>query len=378
MKILQLSKYYSPVKGGLEVVAEFFSKAFVDLGHEVTVLSFGADDRAYTGKFDEKVLQAKEDLLLLSTPFSLSYLRALKKELTSGVDLIFVHLPNPFAHEILKFVKRFNTKPTRVIGVYHSDIVNQRYLRDIYNLHFLSDRSLYDGFICSSPQLKEFSPVLSKVKDKTTVIPFCVDALAEGLIRSPHHTFQGNFLAIGRLVPYKGFDFLIQSFKDLPYNLTIVGKGPLDSKLREMATANVTFMGEVSDEVKRELICTSDALIMSSINESEAYGMTIVESFSAGLPVIGSAIRSGVSFLLRDRQTGLTFPVKNQEALIKAIEAFATDSRLRSRLSKNGMEFYQTYLSYEAFRANVSGLLKKFDTRKPQPKPEKTVHDLAV
>ncbi|MBY0516468.1 MAG: glycosyltransferase [Bacteriovoracaceae bacterium] len=358
MKVLQLSKYYPPTYGGLEIVAEFFSRAALDLNHEVVVLSLGEVNKKYAGSYKEQVLQSREDIKVKSSPLSYSYLWQFYSQLKNNTpSVIFVHLPNPYAHELLKlFGSMIRAKNIKIVGIYHSDIINQVTLRDAYNLHFKNSLSVYDYFICSSPNLRETSAILSTLeRNKVQVIPFCIESLPPlSTLRSP---FKGKFLTIGRMVPYKGFEFLIECFKNLPYELTVVGGGPLENKLKKLAGNNVKFLGSVSEKKKFELFEEHDALIVSSINRAEAYGMTIVEAFSQGLPVLASDIDTGVSFLVQENKTGLKFPIKNAEILEQKIKMLSENQNLIQELSQNSLDFFHRELSYPAFLRNVDKFL---------------------
>ncbi len=354
MRILQLSKYYPPAHGGLELVAEFFSRAFVDRGDDVAVLALGKEDGTYQGRFGERVIQGREDIKLRSSPFSLSYLQEFRRYLRrERPDYVLVHLPHPFAHELIGWTKSLlQGSKTKIVGVYHSDIINQVFLRDAYNLHFSRSLGLYDFFVCSSPHLRRSSAILSQIPDaKMQILPFCVDAHLAPVARRP--AFRGRFLSIGRLVPYKGYDFLIDAFRRLPYELTIIGGGPLGEKLRAMAPPNVQFTGEVSDAEKLRLLDDHDGLIMSSVNRAEAYGMTIVEAFARGLPVVASDVDTGVSFLVRDGETGLMFGIRDEASLRRKLETFGENPALIGQLALRAQEFYQRELTYDAFRRNV-------------------------
>ncbi len=359
MKILQLSKYYPPTYGGLEIVAEFFSRAAIDLGHSVQVLSVGKNENYYRGKYGEEVWQSSEDIKVKSSPISFGFLKQFNSLLKNHTpDVVLVHLPNPFSHEVLKiFRSTIKEKNIRIVGVFHSDIINQVTLRDAYNLYFKSSIEVYDNFICSSPNLIETSPVLSSIeRNKVKVIPFCIDNPEMVTVNRPEH-FTGKFLTIGRMVPYKGFEFLIDTFKKLPYELSIIGDGPLKESLVAQAPANVKFLGSISENEKFQLFSRHDALIVSSINRAEAFGMTIVEAFSVGLPVLASNIDTGVSYLVREGVTGLKFEIKNKDELIKQIERLSHSPELSKKLSRQSMEFFKSHLSYEAFRNNFNQFL---------------------
>lgn len=359
MKILQLSKFYPPTHGGLEVVAEFFSRASVALGHDVTVLSVGEESKNYSGRYRERVIQCKTDVTLKSAPFSLRFAREFLRELKE-TNLLLVHLPNPYTHLLLRiFRKAIREHSIRVIGIYHSDVINQAMLREAYDVHFKSTLDIYDGFVCSSHKLRKSSSILSVLpEEKISVIPFCVD------VRSPirNRTPSGpkRFLSIGRMVPYKGFEFLVNAFRSLPYELTIVGGGPLLSSLKSQAPKNVHFTGEISDEEKDRLFEHHHALIVASINRAEAYGMTIVEAFGHGLPVIASDIDTGVTFLVQNELTGLTFPILSESDLIAQVERCARDTELHTNLSKNCSQFYDSELSYAAFEKNLAKFLAAY------------------
>ena len=360
MKILQLSKYYPPTHGGLEQVAEFFSRTFIDLGYSVDIVSLGNKKDFYHGLYGENVYQAREDIKLGSSPLSIGYYQHVKHLIEKEApQFLLVHLPNPFAHEVIKhFFSFFKEKKIKILGIYHSDIINQVVLRDAYNLYFSNHLHVYDYFICSSRNLKNSSSILSKLSDdKVKVIPFCVEHSFMAKSQNRNSQFNGKFLTIGRMVPYKGYEFLIQAFKNLPYTLTVVGNGPLKDKLKAMASPNVHFAGQITEEEKFNLLTSHDALIMSSINRAEAYGMTIVEAFSVGLPVIASNIDTGVSFLVRDGETGYKFPIKDEAGLLAQIESVARDPQTTQRLSKACRDFFNTSLNYSAFRENLKRLI---------------------
>lgn len=369
MKILQLSKYYPPTHGGLELVAEFFSRASVVLKNDVTVVALGESTKNYTGRYGEKVLQSKEDIKLNSSPFSLRYFLNVRKEITENrPDVILLHLPHPYSHEIAKWVKSSSlNKNLKIVGIFHSDVVKQVHLKDAYNFHFKRHLEIYDYFLCSSKNLKDSSEILAALPDeRVRIIPFCIDHTNIGKPISRPGKFLGKFITIGRLVPYKGYEFLINCFNSLPYELTIIGTGPLNKELQKIANYNIKFLGEVSEEQKFKLMNTHDALIMSSINKAEAYGMTIVEAFSVGLPVIAADINTGVSFLVKHEKTGLKFKVQDEASLKLQMGRLETDQQLRQAVSLQCFEFFQKDLNFGAFCANLEAFLESCIAEKPK------------
>jgi rhamnosyl/mannosyltransferase len=355
MNVLQLSKYYPPRKGGIETVAAQFSRAHQALGDQNYIISFGDQEAFYTGNFQEKVTQIKQDFFIASTPISFNFHRKILEYIkVNNIEIIYVHLPNPYMHQLLYYLRSEIKIP--IIGIYHSDIVNQKYLGPIYMSYFKATSNLYHKIICSSENLKKSSTYLQKYKEKVYCIPFPVDGHVAPILRTKG---QGKFLYVGRLVPYKGLEFLIKAFKKIPYDLTIIGDGPLKSKIEVCASKNVHLLGEVSEEQKQEYFNSCDALILSSINNSEAYGMVLAEALERGMPVVAPNIPTGVTFLARHNETGLIFDVLSEEKLIFCLNEIQQNQDLYSELSKKARHFYEINLTPEVFAKKLDQVIKE-------------------
>jgi glycosyltransferase involved in cell wall biosynthesis len=353
MRVLQLSKYYDPVSGGIELVARMMSKAFIEGGHQVDVIAFSDKNLKRIGRYNESVEEIKQDLFLISTPMSFKFFFRFKELILKNTyDRIYVHLPNPYMHEVIHFYqKEIRSRGIKVIGVYHSDILNKGFLGTAYQAYFKSTHYLYDEIICSSPKLISSSSTLNALPaSKMKVIPFCVDETGGFQQRKK---FRGHLIAIGRMVPYKGFKFLIDAINDSPYKLTIIGTGPLFSELKRIAGPNVNLIGQVSDAEKEVLLSESDVLVVSSNSRAEAYGMTIVEAFEKGLPVIASDINSGVTYLVSEQKTGLTFKINDKNEFLSKLALLSNDPALLENLSRNCHDFYQRTLSFKKFMSNL-------------------------
>lgn len=355
MKILQLSKFYPPILGGIELVEKMITKAHCSLKDEVFIVAFKQKNENFsqTGEFGELIEWINLDIKLKSAPFNLSFIsqfRAYIKE--NKIERIYVHLPNPFMHELVRFNRKFlNKNRVEVVAVYHSDIINQKILRFFYDKYFVKTADLYHKIIVSSDNLWRFSKVLTKLPaDKKTVIPFCSEGNMEFLERKK---FGGKLLAIGRLVPYKGFKFLIEALKDTEFELHIIGDGPLYQELVEIKASNVFLHKRLSEKEKNILISQSDLLVVSSINKAEAYGMIIVEAFESGLPVVASNIDSGVTFLVQDKITGKVFETLNKAQLVSAIRYFKENPVEYNAISNKVRSFYESDLSFESFKNKI-------------------------
>lgn len=356
MRVLQLCKYYPPTMGGIELVEKTITKAHKELADDVHIVAFANESKSFKGEFSENIINIPEDLFLKSAPFNFKFIFHFKKIVEElMVDRIYVHLPNPYMHEVVHLAKSFlQKKGIQVVAVYHSDIVNQKFLGKLYTSYFKLTASTYNLWMCSSEKLWNSSHVLSSLKkEQQRIIPFCTDGIIQ---YRPRKKFRGKCLAVGRLVPYKGFDFLVEALKNTEYELHVVGNGPELDSLQKKASSNIIFHKNLSHERKSELFNDSDVLIVSSLNRSEAYGMTIVEAFEAGMPVVASDINSGVTFLTQHEKTGLVFEIKNKSQLLKCLERLKSEEGLFERLSLNARYFFEDVLTFDKFKEKIKNL----------------------
>lgn len=96
---------------------------------------------------------------------------------------------------------------------------------------------------------------------------------------------RGNaFLYVGRLVPYKRADLVVEAFAGLDERLIVVGQGTLGTGLKARATDNVTFLDEVDEENLIDLYRTTRAIVFPA---EEDFGIAMAEAQACGTPVIG-------------------------------------------------------------------------------------------
>lgn len=129
---------------------------------------------------------------------------------------------------------------------------------------------------------------------------------------------QDYFLAVGRLIRYKRFDLIVETFNRLGLPLKIVGEGPSYKELKQMAGRNIEFLGYVSDDEKARLYAEAQAFIFPQI---EDFGITPVESMASGLPVIALG-QGGALETVVDKKTGILFEEQTVESLAGAVETF--------------------------------------------------------
>lgn len=135
------------------------------------------------------------------------------------------------------------------------------------------------------------------------------------------------FLFFGRLSHEKGINTLIDAFiSNRNAKLKIVGTGPEEDKLRKRVidaeAYNIEFAGYRSGDALKEIIRDAAFVVVPS-EWYENNPMTIVEAYSAGVPVIGAKI-GGIPEIVDDWKTGFLFTSGDSDALRKCIEKAAS------------------------------------------------------
>lgn len=135
------------------------------------------------------------------------------------------------------------------------------------------------------------------------------------------------FLFFGRLSHEKGINTLIDAFiSNRNAKLKIVGTGPEEDKLKKRVidaeAYNIEFAGYRNGDALKEIIRDAAFVVVPS-EWYENNPMTIIEAYSAGIPVIGAKI-GGIPEIVDEGKTGFLFPSGDSDALSKCIEKTAS------------------------------------------------------
>src|SRR3546814_414 len=138
-------------------------------------------------------------------------------------------------------------------------------------------------------------------------------ALADGLhghITPP--PADGPVLAVGRLVPEKGFDVLIRAAAKAAVPVVIVGDGGQEAALRALADelgADVTFAGPVApDELGPHYRA---ARLVAVPSHREGFGLVAAEALASGRAVVASSV-GGLAQVVADGVTGPLVPAGDE------------------------------------------------------------------
>jgi len=167
---------------------------------------------------------------------------------------------------------------------------------------------------------------------------------------------KGSYgLYFGRLSDEKGVELILESLKNLPtIEFKVVGDGPLLKDLVELAEtfklSNVEFLGAKWGSELDDILYKAKYVVVPSL-WYENFPYSILQSFVAGVPVIGST-RGGIPELIGD-QRGLLFDPNNIASLTEAINTFDSDDELAMQMGVFARNYVEDNFSDELFYQNL-------------------------
>lgn len=360
MRVLHIGKFFPPHPGGIERTCADLAAALSASGVATAVLAH-AEPRTHRGRSfrrgDVDVTLVACHRQLLYVPLSPGFPWRLEQMIRRfRPDLLHLHVPNTsaFSALLLRSARRLPW-----ILHWHADVAadaQHAALRFAYRLYRPWEQALLArarAVIATSAPYLNASTALAPWRDKVRVIPLGIaPAGAAGDATAGYETIPPAWkdgalrvLAVGRLSYYKGFDVLLDALAHVPQaGLVLVGEGEgkahLHARARECGIdARVSFAGHVDDDTLSALYANADVLCLPSIDRSEAFGLVLLEAMRAGVPVIASEIRgSGVSYVVRARETGMLVPPGDAEALASALRRMAEDGAARKRMGEAGAQ----------------------------------------
>ena len=177
-------------------------------------------------------------------------------------------------------------------------------------------------------------------------------------------------IAVGRLIPKKGFSDLIRSCALLAergksFRCEIIGEGPLGEALRRQIDDmhlqnNVELIGAKPQTQLRGRLAAANVFVLPSVMDPDG-GMdnlptVIMEAMATGLPVVSTNI-GGIPEMIIDNETGFLVQPGDAAAIADAIETVINDSSSAARLGHSGYERARTLFSIEKNVRELCALL---------------------
>jgi len=349
--VLMLTNFFYPHIGGIENNAYHVAKGLVKRGYNVTVLCSGneKEDNIDGIKIVRAPLKAKVSNAAVSPSIPILLLKELRKQ----PDMLYVHMPNPFTNAWLAIISYFKKLPPMIV-MYHSDILKKhpftRALKKVYTSPLFQGKLLRKAEVifATSPNYVKLSDILYKYTYKVRIVPNGID-LSEFKPGSSTQKFREKhgltkkdkvILFTGRLIPYKGVQYLIKALpkviKKVPeVKLLIVGEGPEKENWRRLAeeegvSDRVIWAGKLSWSDLKKAYAACDVFVLPSVMKTEAFGIVLLEAMAMGKPVITTTI-SGTEYVVRG--AGIAVPPKDSDSLANAIIQVLSNKNKAKKMS---------------------------------------------
>src|SRR5207248_2002431 len=246
----------------------------------------------------------------------------------NGVDHIHVHFANRAAHTAM-FLKEISGIPFSVTAHgqdFMKDLGNDDLLREICSAaEFIAAETGY-----SRDLLRQRCP------DSAAKIHRVYNGMDLTRFPAPNSEAVINqvprIISIGRMVAFKGFEYLIDTCvelarRGLDFGCEIIGDGPLrgdlEARIRKLNLSDrVHLLGSLSQRAVLEKLRSADIFALASVTDaqgaSDVFPTVIIEAMAAARPVVSTQL-AGIPESVVDGETGLLVPPEDTMALAEAL-----------------------------------------------------------
>jgi len=347
MRILHISKYYYPYRGGVENICKYLVEGMPQ--HEMAVVCFNEGRKDVVDEVNGvKVYRVASWINISRQALSLSYFTVLHKAIREfRPDVIHFHWANPFpAAVLLTMIPR----EVKLVVHWHMDIIKQKKIYPFVKPVETALLRRADLVVVTSPNYRDASLPLQPFINKVAVVPNAMDERVmrkregdDAAIKELQVSYNCPIVFfVGRHIEYKGLPHLIRAAEYVKSDCKIViaGSGPLTEGLKAQCKSDkVVFVGRVSDGQLRQYHYAAKVFAFPSITKNEAFGVALVEAMYAGTPAVTFTIEgSGVNWVSINNETCLEVENGNDKAFAEAIDRLLADEALWRRLSAAGIK----------------------------------------
>ena len=364
-KVLHISKYYYPFRGGTEQIAQDCVNSLKGLCEQKVICFNDVNIDKRDAVDGVEVVRCGTFAKVASQGLSVSFGKRLKNIIKEfAPDIIIFHYPNPF---VARYLLKYIPSNTKLAIYWHLDIVKQKFIKRFFEGQNRRLIARADILIATSPTYVEGSPYLSSARSKCRVVPNCINV--ERLVSSSEVEKKANeireankdkiiCLAVGRHTEYKGFKYLVQAahLLDDRFQIYITGKGEETDNLKAEAgnDEKIHFLGLVDDVDLKGYLTAMDIFCFPSITKNEAFGLALAEGMYYGKPAVTFTIPgSGVNYVSLDGVTGIEVENRNVKAYANALIKLADNPDLRKEYGEAGKKRVEENFLNTQFRDNI-------------------------
>lgn len=354
MKILQVGRFHPLPVGGVEQVIRNMYEGLNAINIDCDVLSYNRSFNSSRELTSIGIIYRSASLGCFSSTWLTPLLPWHLKKIADTYDVIHLHHPDPMSAFAFFLVR----PKAKLVIHWHCNIVRQKIGRWLLAplIRWLLRRA--DAIIVTTPSYKR-TRYLKDWCAKVRVIPIGISdnnpSIEAKRVQAIRASYPDRFivLSVGRLIYYKGFEYLIKaaSLVDDRVVILIGGEGKDKKKLEGLIKKmhlqeKVKLLGYVDEVDLAHYYEACDLFCMSSIANSEAFGIVQLEAMKFGKAIVSTIIpESGVNWVNVDQISGINVKAEDSEALARAISVLQKQPALRERLGKRGRERFHDIFS---------------------------------
>lgn len=354
MQVLATFKSFLPdVSGGIATaIAAYASGLAPDIRTRVLTCGLPGGMPGETAVDGIPVRRSRTLAYVASNPVSPGFFAAFADE-SRRADLVALHAPFPQA-DVAVSSGALRDRP--LIVHWHADLVSYPIAARVLTPLIRRTLERARAIVVSDESLVHPGSLIHAVRAKCRIAPFGVDAAALATLDEAEtarvHSLRAGarhlVVACGRLVPYKGYDVLVDAACGLDAHVVIIGVGPLHGALTARIAARglqdrVRLLGAVTDADLKLWLHAADVLALPSVTAAETFGIVQIEAMACGTPVVNTALPTSVPSVARHEREGLTVPPNDAAALHAALRRLLEDPARALALGAAAQERVRTH-----------------------------------
>lgn len=332
------------VVGGAERVLTSLANGWAEAGREVTILTFDTDRYPPFFPIDPRVKVRRLGLARDSSDF----LQAISNNVRR-ITVLRRAIRETSPSAVISFMDRTNVVTLLAsVGAGWPVIVADRTAADpgsgrLWQLLRRITYRLADAIVVQTEGSRRALPVRLQSRSVAIPNPVIAQALeqAPGGLTTPE---AGLVVTLGRLVPQKGYDLLIEAFARVvsrvpTARLVIWGDGPEEGLLREVIkTYGLEGSVELAGETREPARAISRGAVFVLSSRIEGFPNVLVEAMALGRPVVSVDCTFGPAEIIRDGIDGRLVPADDLQALADAIVELLEDREAAELLGQRARE----------------------------------------
>ncbi len=240
-----------------------------------------------------------------------------------GETILYLHSPNQYIRENkTEYMKKFNRWQKGIFSI----ITPFLQYRD-------KQKRTYSKVVANSHYTKECAQTYYWLKAKVNYPKIEKTFLS----KEPTENIKNYFVYMGRLTTFvREVHILIQLSNTLTFPLIIMGSGPDELLLKQLAWPQISFIGHITDQEEKAKIVSASRWLLNIAKES--CWISTMEALALWVPVL--AYNQGGSKELINEDNWYFIKNKKPQEIVEAFNIFSQEKFNRQSIKDNFIKYY--------------------------------------